>query len=555
MKDIKHLLVDTIQSAIIKTHLVEATDVPNIHLETPRHKDNGDFACNIAMQLTKLAKQPPRQIAEKIVENIDKQQANIDKVEIAGPGFINFYLKADYLTTVISEVIEQGEHYGESTSGNNEKVLLEYVSANPTGDLHVGHARNGAVADALARMMKAAGYDVTREFYVNDAGNQINNLALSADARYQQALGLDKAMPEDGYNGKDIVVLGEILAKEFGNTLLEKDEAERLVFLRQYAVNYQLNKLKQDLTDFRIEFDNFYSETSLYESGKVQATLQDLAQRQATYEKDGATWLKTTSFNTGDDKDRVLIKADGSFTYFTPDIAYHKDKFDRGYEKLINLFGADHHGYVPRLKASVAAFGNEPSHLEILIMQLVRLLENGTEVKMSKRTGKSITIRDLIDEVGVDAARYFLVMRSSDTHLDFDFTEAKEQSSNNPVYYAQYAHARICSILRQAEQQGLQFTQAADLSLITSEAALDLVKVMAEFPEVVAQAAAHRTPHRVANYINQLATAFHKFYNAQKIIDLEQPQLSASLLQLALATKITLKNALTLIAVNAPEQM
>ncbi|MDO4814858.1 MAG: arginine--tRNA ligase [Gemella sp.] len=539
--------------ALLENSVAKMTEEKiSVYVETPKNTDNGDFSSNIAMQLTKVLKKNPRMIAEEIIANIEENDF-VEKIDIAGPGFINFFVKKSGLAEVLDKVLSEKDDFGQNNSGNNEKVLLEYVSANPTGDLHVGHARNGAVADSMVRIMKKSGYDITREFYVNDAGNQINNLTLSADARYRQALGQDVPMPEDGYNGKDIIVLGEVLAKEFGASLLEKSEEDYMKFLREYSVNYQLDKLKKDLTDFRVEFDNFYSETSLYESGKITETLAALKESGHIFEEGGATWLRTTELGTGDDKDRVLIKADGSYTYFTPDIAYHKDKFDRGYDKLINLFGADHHGYVPRLKASVNATGYKSENLEILIMQLVRLLENGQEVKMSKRTGKSITIRDLIEEVGTDAARYFLAMRSADTHLDFDFGLAKEQSSDNPLYYVQYAHARICSILRQAEEQGIELS-SYDKELLTDEYSVEVLKNLAYFPELVAQAAKHREPHRVCNYMQTLAASFHKFYGNNKVISDNKGQ-SQSYLALITAVKITIKNALELVGVSAPERM
>lgn len=544
----KSKIINLLKSSVEK---MDVSDV-DIYVETPKNTENGDFSSNIAMQLTKILRKNPRIIAEEIISNIE-ENSFVEKIEIAGPGFINFFVNKSNLADILDTVFEKGENFGENKIGNNEKVLLEYVSANPTGDLHVGHARNGAVADSLARIMKKSSYNVTREFYVNDAGNQINNLTLSADARYKQALGLDATMPEDGYNGKDIIKLGQVIAKEYGDSLLKKSEDDYLKFLRSYSVNYQLEKLKNDLKDFRVEFDVFYSETSLYESGKVLSTLEKLKELGHIYALDGATWLRTTQLSTGDDKDRVLIKADGTYTYFTPDIAYHKDKFDRGFDKLINLFGADHHGYVPRLKASVNATGYDSGNLEVLIMQLVRLLENGQEVKMSKRTGKLITLRDLMDEVGVDAARYFLVMRSADTHLDFDFTLAKEQSSDNPLYYVQYAHARICSILRQAKEQGIK-NENYNKELLIDEYSVEILKNLAYFPEVVAQAAKHYEPHRVCNYMQNLASSFHKFYVNNKVITDNKEQ-TASYLALITAVKITIKNALELIGVNAPEKM
>lgn len=544
----KNKIIDILSKAINKMG-IENID---IYVETPKNTNNGDFSSNIAMQLTKLLKKNPRIIAEEIIANIEVGTV-VEKVEIAGPGFINFFVNKASLGDIVTTILEKQDEYGYNSTGNGEKVLLEYVSANPTGDLHVGHARNGAVADSLVRIMKKSNYNITREFYVNDAGNQINNLVMSADARYRQALGQDVKMPEDGYNGKDIIKLGETLADKYGEDLLSKDEKEYYAFLRKFSVEYELDKLRKDLTDFRVEFDNFFSETTLYEDGKITETLETLEKSGYIYKKDGAVWLKTTELGTGDDKDRVIVKADGSFTYFTPDIAYHKGKFDRGYDKLINLFGADHHGYVARLKASIRATGYNPENLEVLIMQMVRLLENGVEVKMSKRTGKSITLRDLIDEVGVDAARYFLVMRSADTHLDFDFSVAKENTNENPLYYVQYAHARICSILKQAEEKGL-IVENYNLELLTGENSVELLKNLAYYPEVVAQAARNYEPHRICNYLQLLASSFHKFYNNNKVITENEDQ-TRSYLALITAVKITIKNALELIGVSAPEKM
>ena len=403
-------------------------------------------------------------IAEEIVAHFAPSKASIEKIEIAGPGFINFYMNNSYLTDLIPTVLSAGDKYGQSDAGKGQKIQVEFVSANPTGDLHLGHARGAAVGDSLCNILESAGYEVSREYYINDAGNQINNLALSVEARYYQALGQDKEMPADGYHGKDIVEVGKQLANEYGEKLLEKSDEERFEFFRQYGLEYEMAKLKTDLENFRVPFDVWYSETSLYKNNKIDEMLKTLRERGHVYELDGATWFRSTAF--GDDKDRVLIKNDGSYTYLTPDIAYHNDKFERGFEKLINVWGADHHGYIPRMKAAMEALGYNPENLEVEIIQLVHLFKDGEKMKMSKRTGKAVTMRDLIEEVGLDATRYFFAMRSADTHLDFDLDLAVSQSNENPVYYAQYAHARICSILRQAEEQGLTVDETANLSLI-----------------------------------------------------------------------------------------
>lgn len=549
INQVKETLIEEIKASIIKSELVET--VPEIKIETPKDPANGDYSSNIAMVLTKLARKNPREIANQIVKNLDTNKANVKKVDIAGPGFINFYLDQQYLTEIIKTALTKGETFGQTEERKNESIIVEYVSANPTGDLHIGHARNAAVGDTLSNVLSAAGYDVTREYYINDAGKQIENLAHSIEARYNQALGLDAELPEDGYYGKDIIAIGKDLAEKHPE-IKDQAEEERIKTFRKLGLDYEMKKLKQDLTDFNIHFDNWFSETSLYETNKISAVLDKMTELGYTYEQDGATWLKTTEF--GDDKDRVLIKQDGTYTYFLPDIAYHYDKVERGFDKLINLFGADHHGYINRLKASLETFGVDSKRLEIQIMQMVRLLQDGVEVKMSKRTGNAITLRDIMDEVGIDAARYFLTMRSPDTHFDFDMELAKKESQDNPVYYAQYAHARISSIIRQAEEKGITIDQNVDLSLITHEKAFDLLKKIAEFEPTIVSAAESRSPHRITNYIQDLAAQFHKFYNAEKVLtdDAEKTKAHLALIE---AARITLRNALALVGVSAPESM
>ncbi|MTV21243.1 arginine--tRNA ligase [Staphylococcus delphini] len=546
---VKQTLIQEIEKSIQQANIVES--IPEIKIEIPKDTKNGDYATNIAMVLTKLAKRNPREIAQLIVDHLDTEAAHVKKIDIAGPGFINFYLDSSYLNAVIDQALEQDTQFGRVAESKNEKILVEYVSANPTGDLHIGHARNAAVGDTLCNILDAAGYDVTREYYINDAGNQITNLAKSIEARYLQHLGQEADMPADGYHGQDIKNIGADLAEKQPN-LMDLSDDERLKTFRQLGVDYEMAKLKQDLADFNIHFDNWFSETSLYEKGEIKAVLERMKDNGYTYEQDGATWLRTTDFK--DDKDRVLIKKDGTYTYFLPDIAYHYDKFQRGNDKLINLFGADHHGYINRLKASLETFGVDSDRLEIQIMQMVRLMQDGEEVKMSKRTGNAITLREIMDEVGIDAARYFLTMRSADTHFDFDMALAKEQSQDNPVYYAQYAHARICSILRQAEAQGYQVEKGADYQTITNDKAIELLKKVAEFEPMIEGAAEARAPHRVTNYIQDLAAHFHKFYNAEKVLTEDQAKTKAHL-ALIDAVRITLRNALQLVGVTAPEQM
>ncbi|WP_427707554.1 arginine--tRNA ligase [Staphylococcus parequorum] len=549
---VKQTLVEEIKNSIQQAQLADTTEIPEIKIEIPKDKSNGDYSTNIAMVLTKIAKRNPREIAQAIVDNLDTTKAKVEKVAIAGPGFINFYLDNSYLTAIISEAMDKGDKFGHTEEANGKSILVEYVSANPTGDLHIGHARNAAVGDTLSNILEAAGYQVTREYYINDAGNQITNLARSIEARYFEALGDDSfEMPEGGYHGKDIINIGKDLADKQPE-LKDLSEDERIKTFRQLGVDYEMEKLRTDLSDFNTHFDSWFSETSLYEKGEIKKVLDKMTELGYTYEQDGATWLRTTDFK--DDKDRVLIKKDGNYTYFLPDIAYHFDKIERGNDVLINLFGADHHGYINRLKASLESFGVENDRLEIQIMQMVRLMQDGQEVKMSKRTGNAITLREIMDEVGVDAARYFLTMRSPDTHFDFDMELAKQESQDNPVYYAQYAHARICSILKQAEERGIKPSKEADYSYITNAKAIDLLKKVAEFETMIESSAVQRAPHRITNYIQELASHFHKFYNAEKVLT-DDVEKTTALIALINAVKITMHNALDLVGVNAPESM
>lgn len=553
VEQVQSNLKEEIKQAVIKAGLAAEEQIPDVILETPKEKAHGDYSTNMAMQLARVAKKAPRMIAEQLIENFDSSKASIEKIEIAGPGFINFYMNNSYLTNLIPTVLDTGDQYGETNTGNGQKVQIEFVSANPTGDLHLGHARGAAVGDSLSSILAKAGYDVSREYYINDAGNQINNLALSVEARYFQALGMKKEMPADGYHGADIIGIGQRLADEFGDKYVNADEKERFDAFREYGLKYEMEKLKKDLEDFRVPFDVWYSETSLYQNGKIDDALKALKENGHVYEEEGATWFRSTEF--GDDKDRVLIKNDGSYTYLTPDIAYHKDKLERGFEKLINVWGADHHGYIPRMKAAIQALGYGKDALEVEIIQLVHLYKNGEKMKMSKRTGKAVTMRDLVDEVGLDAVRYFFAMRSADTHMDFDLDLAVSQSNDNPVYYAQYAHARISSILRQGEEQGMALSADADFSLISAEKEIDLLKKLGEFPQAVAEAAEKRMPHRITNYIFELASAFHSFYNAEKVLDSDNPEKTKARLGLIKAVQTALRNALKLIGVSAPEKM
>lgn len=513
-------------------------------IEIPKRKEQGDYSTNLAMKLTRELHANPRQIAENLVGQIDDPM--IEEISIAGPGFINFVMKKDQYSRIVPQILEEKANYG-AAAPNGIKVNLEYVSANPTGSLHLGHARGAAWGDSCARIMKKAGYDVTREYYVNDAGNQITNLAKSLWARYVQAHGGEAEIDKDGYMGADVKEKAEELAKAYPEIYLEPTP-ETLDFFRKEGIAFELDKIRQDLDQFRVHFDVWSSEQKLRDAGKVDSILEILAKNGYTYEKDGALWFKSTEFT--DDKDRVLRKQDGSLTYLVPDIAYHNDKYSRGFDMLVNFFGADHHGYIPRLKASMSALGHDPDKLNVDIIQMVRLVSNGEEVKMSKRLGNATTINDLVEMVGVDAARYFFAARALDSHLDFDLDLAVSQTNENPVFYAQYAHARICSILKNAD-----FGKPTRYDGLVHEKEIDLLKTLAEYPSVIESSARTRQVHKITHYIQNLASKFHSFYTACKVNDPSNPELSAQRIALLEAVQTVLADALSLIGVSAPESM
>ena len=544
MNQIEHGLKTNLIQAVKLAFDVELT-LEDVVIEVPKLKEHGDYSTNVAMRLTKQLRSNPRMIAQSIMDKVDV--CSIEKMEIAGAGFINFFMKKELLTQVISSVLDQDDAYGLSSEKNGIKINVEYVSANPTGDLHPGHARGAAIGDSLTRIMKAAGYDVTREYYLNDAGNQINNMAKSLQARYLQHCGIDIAVPEDGYHGKDLIEIADDLYQEVKDQYKNLPLEETLPIFRKYGLEKETDKLRDDLKLFRVEFDVWTSEQSLYDRGLVQKTLDTLIKNGHTFESEGALWLRTTDY--GDDKDRVLIKSDGSYTYILPDIAYHLNKKERGFDKLINLLGADHHGYIPRLQAAFMSLGYEREDLSVDIIQMARMIKDGVEFKMSKRTGKAVALKDLIDEAGVDAVRYYFVSKAGDTHMDLDLDMATSQSNDNPVYYAQYAHARMCSILRQAE-----VSACSSYDLLVHDKEMDLLKQLADYPQMIQDAAKIRQPHIVCLYIHKLAASFHSFYNECTVLHAEG-DLRAQRLALVKAVQITLRNALTLIGVSALEKM
>ncbi len=535
----KDKLKALLNESLIKNNMVKAID--DIIIETPKDNTFGDYATNIAMQIAKDSKSNPRDIANLIISNINDPV--IIKIEIAGPGFINFYVKKDYLLDNINTVIKEDINYGKSAIGKGIKVNVEYVSANPTGTLHLGHARGASYGDNLTRLLSYSGYDVTREFYINDAGNQINNLTKSIEGRYRGLCGLEENMPQEGYHGKEIITIAESLYKEYGKDLTDEE-----VF-RTSGLNYLLDQIKLDLKNFRVEFDLWSSEQSLYDNGSVDKMLALLKNNAYTYEQDGALWLQTTVY--GDEKDRVLVKSDGTNTYLVPDIAYHLEKYGRGYDMLIDIFGADHHGYVPRLKAGIKIAGQDPDKLNVEILQMVRLVRNGEEVKMSKRTGNAVTINELVEDVGIDATRYFFAMRSLDTQMDFDLDLATKKTNDNPVYYVQYAYARICTII----SDYLKEVKVLDsYTTIDSEYAYNLLSKVYEFKDVVEQSALKKAPHIITNYVYDLAGLFHTYYAHEKILT-DNETSTMERINLIKAVAITIKNALNLIGVEAIEKM
>ena len=525
-------------------------ELPDFAVEVPRDRTHGNFASNLALLLAQAEKASPRQIAQVLLEYINLPGGSVSRAEMAGPGFINFYLDPAWHYQVLPEVEAQDERYGCSDLGGGERVQVEFVSANPTGLLHMGNARGAALGDTLANVLAAAGYNVQREFYINDAGNQIEAFGRSLEAHYLKLLGQEVSFPEDGYPGQDLLENMKTLVGQVKDKYLGVDPLLRREMLVKYALKEKLSQMERDLADFRVHYDNWFSEQTLHDDGEIEKVLKELQTSGYLYEDEGALWFRSTLF--GDEKDEVLVRGNGIPTYFAGDIAYHRNKFRRNFNRVINIWGADHHGHVARLKGAMKALDIDPDRLQVIIMQLVRLFKGGEPVRMSKRTGEFITLRDLMEEVGVDVARYFFVMRSADSHLDFDMDLAKEQSSENPVYYVQYAHARICSILRQAEQ--VPSVAQVDCSLLRNPAELALIEKIAELPGEIAYSASHLEPHRLAFYANELATLFHAFYTTCRVLS-DQPALSQARLVLINACRITLRNTLHLVGVTTPEKM
>ena len=530
--------------------------LPQITLEPPKNKAFGDFTTNVAMMLAGEAQMPPRKVAEKVIGRLGTAGELIERAQVAGGGFINFYLKPNWLYDVLRRIDNEGQRYGCSDVGKGLKVQVEYVSANPNGPITVAHGRGGAVGDVIANLLEALGYDVIRESYINDAptSTQMQNFGKSVRARYMQALGTDCPVPEDGYHGEYVTDIAKDIVKERGDKLMSVPEQEQIAVITGLAEERMLALQKADLEKFGIGFDVWFSERTLHESEKVQKAVGVLKDRGYAYERAGALWLKSTAF--GDDKDRPLVRSSGEPTYIAADAAYHADKFNRGFERVINVWGPDHHGYIGRTKAAVSALGHDAEKLDIIIYQAVRLLSGGKIVMMSKRAGDVVLLSELIDEVGKDAARFFFLMRSADSTLDFDLELAKSQSAENPVYYVQYAHARICSVLRVAREAGVEVPRAteADLALLRHESELDLIKKLADFPDLVADAGQSYEPHRLTRYAQDLAASFHSFYTECRVVSADEA-LTGARLVLVDSTRTVLVNTLNLLGIAAPERM
>ena len=544
---VSNKIVTIIKSALKNVYNLENID-SLVMVEIPKLKDHGDFSSNIALRLAKVLKNSPINIANSLKSELENNDF-IEKVEVVVPGFLNFFVKKDSLSEIINKIIDQGKDYGRNNFGKNEKVMVEYVSANPTGDLHLGHARGAAYGDSLTRVLKFSGYDCLREYYVNDAGNQIEVLGESLYQRYLEALGYEFDLEKIGYQGKDVKNIASKIAKDIKEKYVHDDSEDRKLYFKKVGRELELSKIKKDLDLYRVSFDHYQSELDLYKDGKVKNTLEALKNSGFTYDLDGALWLRTTDF--GDDKDRVLIKSDGSYTYLLPDIAYHKDKFDRGYDHLINLFGADHHGYIIRLKAGLKILGYNSDNLDIQIVQMVRLMENGIELKMSKRTGNAITIRELCEDVGVDVARYFFISKPIVSHLDFDLDLARKHSSENPVYYIQYAYARCASILRRVKE----VKKLETYSLLTNDKEVSILKELASFEQILVDICKYKEVNILCNYAYRLASLFHSYYNECKVIDETNSELTTERLALVKAIKITLENALNLLGIEVKEDM
>ncbi|MDY6855366.1 MAG: arginine--tRNA ligase [Thermodesulfobacteriota bacterium] len=553
-KEALTIIIKDALSRCIQKGVFNVEDIPDIEMEIPRIQQHGDFSTNIAMIFASKEKKPPQCIAKSICENIEDNYHILAKVEVAGPGFLNFFLTGEYWRNSLKDIEKLNSSYGKSNIGAGKEVQVEFVSANPTGPLHIGHGRGAAVGDTLANIMKAAGYNVVKEYYINDVGNQMETLGKSVSLRYIELYGREIYLPKKCYQGEYIKDIARDIKAKYRDRYLDGSNSETVSFFSFYASDYILKGIRDDLRDFNVEFDEWFSEKALFEKEKISEIISELEDKGFIYQKDGAYWFRTTQF--GDEKDRVVIRANGQPTYFASDIAYHKDKLERKFDMIINIWGADHHGYIPRMESVIQAFGEKKEVLEVLLVQLVNLMRDGKPIAMSTRSGEFVTLKEVIREVGKDAARYFFLMRSSDSPLDFDLELAKRQSNENPVYYVQYAHARICSILRLAKERKLEMPkfEQVKIDLLNLSEEMILIKQLLKYPDLIERSALSLEPHRITGYLNELASDFHSYYNKNRVIS-NDPDLTLSRLFLVKMIRVVLKNALELIGVDAPERM
>jgi arginyl-tRNA synthetase len=552
-ENIKKAVSEALNQCVESGLLPEGKIPADLQVSRPKHEQHGDFATNAAMILASELRMPPRKIAEALKERLEANDL-FSRVDVAGPGFINFFIKPEWWRNNLLTIVEKGDRYGTGSTGGGQRVLIEFVSANPTGPLHVGHGRGAAVGDSLARVMRAAGYDVETEYYINDVGNQMKTLGTSVYLRYQQHFGRDVEFPQECYQGDYIKEIASDIAHREGDRFLDTPVDECVDYFTAAAVDVISASIRHDLENFRVSFDNWFSERTLHQGGLVQETIDRLQEQGLIYEKDDALWFRSSDY--GDEKDRVVRRANGILTYFAADIAYHREKLERGYDMLVDIWGADHHGYIPRVKAVIRALGFEESKLQVLLVQLVNLLEGGRLRQMSTRAGQFVTLKEVLDDVGVDAARFMFLTRKCDSHLDFDLDLAKSQSQDNPVYYVQYAHARLCSVFRNAESQGMTLgdISTVDTSRLEAPEEIKIMKVLAEFPLVVSGAADALEPHRVSYYLTELASLLHSYYTKYRFIE-DDPELGRARLLLAQAVKNVFAVGLDLLGVSAPEKM
>ncbi len=554
MKEKLSILLEEAIKVSSEKGLLKIEETPSPGIEPTKEDAFGDYASNVAMVIASKVKTNPRKVAEIIVDHLDDRDGILEKVEVAGPGFINFFLREDVWVGLLEDVEKQGDRYGESSVGGGRRVQVEFVSANPTGPLHVGHARGAVIGDVIANTLRAVGYDVTKEYYINDVGNQMNTLGLSVYLRYRELLGEEVDFPPHYYQGRYIQDLAAQVIKTQGNKFLNADEKDVLSFFVPYAAGAIMDGIRDDLRSFGVVFDNYFSEQELYRNDGVARLIEELQEKSFIYREGNTLWFRTTDF--GDEKDRVVVRENGEPTYFAADIAYHRNKYERGFEEIIDVWGADHHGYLPRMYAAIQALGREKDTLKVVLVQLVNLLRGGKPVAMSTRSGEFVTLREVVDEVGKDAARYNFLMRRSDSHLDFDLEIAKKQSNENPVYYVQYAHARICSILKTAHERCYSVPRYGEIEprLLKLPEEIMLIKYISRYPEVVGGSAQALEPHRFTFYLNELAAVFHSYYNKHRVVG-EDAALSSARLFLVNAVGIVLRNALRILGVTAPEKM